>query len=205
VFSAHREKALKWLLELKAKTAAIDPASPGLQDTTIPGWPWVRGCHGWVEPTALALFALRSNDFTEHPRFREGLHLLYDRAIPSGGWNCGNAVVFGSELRPQPAPTGLTLLALAGCQTNSEAERRAIDYLLRTLPRVRTPRSLAWGILGLSAWGQRPPESGWWLSESFERLPWSDTTPIDLAYLLLATGEPSLEWLGVPSIRTRKT
>ena len=39
--------------------------------------------------------------------------MIIDRALPHGGWNYGNKVVFGHELRPQPGPTGMALLALA--------------------------------------------------------------------------------------------
>ena len=31
---------------------------------------------------------------------------------------------------------------------------------------MRTPLSLAWGILGLSAWGRRPAEAAAWVDES---------------------------------------
>ena len=112
-------------------------------DTAIVGWPWVADTHSWLEPTAVAILALRREGKVDHPRVREGLRLIRDRAIPTGGWNYGNNVAFGRDLRPQPAPTGLALLALAGIDDRSEVVERAVGYLQESLPSTRgSPVSL---------------------------------------------------------------
>ena len=129
--------------------------SPLSHDTSIPGWPWVNGTHSWVEPTALALLALRLADHADHPRAKQGVKLLLDRQLSGGGWNYGNTKVFGQELRPMPASTGVALQALVGHAEGVKVETSLL-YLESIIDRTRTPFSLAWGLLGLSAWGKRP-------------------------------------------------
>ena len=53
-------------------------------DPTLTGWPWVGGTHSWVEPTSLAVLALRREGLGKHPRVEEGLKVIRDRAIVSG-------------------------------------------------------------------------------------------------------------------------
>ncbi|MGE3808317.1 MAG: DUF362 domain-containing protein [Gemmataceae bacterium] len=83
-------------------------------DARIPGWGWAEGNFSWVEPTAWACLALRRAGFSGHPRVRDGLRLLLDRAYDDGGINYGNRKIFGKLLEPVPGPTALMLLALQG-------------------------------------------------------------------------------------------
>ena len=94
--------------------------------------------------------------------------LMLDRAIPGGGWNYGNNVVFGHVLRPHPGPTGIALMALAAAGAGDcPAVAPAIDYLRRTLPTIRAAASLGWGVLGLKAHGVCPPDADTWLAEAY--------------------------------------
>src|SRR5262249_9989037 len=111
-----RRRAATWLLAEKGQPIPSEAASEGSivgHDPSLIGWPWIDGTHSWMEPTALAILALGREGLAAHARVAEGVRLLYDRALPHGGWNYGNRSVFGRELRPQPGPTGLALLALA--------------------------------------------------------------------------------------------
>jgi hypothetical protein len=167
-------------------------------DPTIPGWSWVDGTASWLEPTALAVLALRRAGRDDHPRARDGRRLILDRALPAGGWNYGNTTVFGTELRPQPGPTGLALLALAGPGDRPPAVARALRYLADELPTTRSALALGWGLMGLRAWGEWPDGASAWLAESSHRnLDRPDAAP-RLAYLLLASSAttPSLLGLG---------
>jgi hypothetical protein len=189
-FEEQRRRAADWLLgERVATTArAADPDGITGHDPSVPGWPWVEDTHPWVEPTAMALLALAREGFIGHPRVADGVRLLRDRQIATGGWNYGNTAVFGRTLRPQPAPTGLSLLALAACGVKREEVGKSLDDLQESLPGVRAAISLAWGVLGLRAWGRCPTEAEGWLSESaLAALSREDAAP-RLGLLLIASG-----------------
>ena len=128
--------------------------SPTAHDTNIKGWPWITATHSWAEPTALAMMALKIAGFGDHERVKEATHLLLDRQLPQGGWNYGNAVVFGQELRPMPLSTGIVLNALKD-QTSLATVQRSLTYLQSRVVGLPTPRSLGWSLLGLGAWRAR--------------------------------------------------
>lgn len=199
-----RDRALKWLLLQKGLAIPRTPENP--QDTMIEGWPWITSTHSWLEPTACAVLALRREGQLDHVRTVDGLRLIRDRAIltstGTGGWNYGNKGMLGTVLRPQPAPTGLALLALAGLdRSDSPIVTQACDYLLKILPETRAPMSLGWGLLGLRAWGVWPREATAWLDAAARPVleqPRQDT-PIRLAHLLLPAGDQILSVLGLPT------
>jgi hypothetical protein len=196
---ARRRRAARWLLHQEGERIdpRTDPAHLIGHDTTLVGWPWVAGTHSWLEPTALAVLALNRAGYGAHPRVRDGLRLIHDRAIASGGWNYGNKEVFGRTLRPQPAPTGLALLALARTHPadgdHAVIVERALSYLLETLPGVRAAASLAWGLLGLRAWRREPPAAEAWLAEAHRRTVGRPDAAPRLAQLLLAAGADALD------------
>lgn len=160
-------------------------------NTKLVGWPWVEKTHSWVEPTAHALIALAARRRIDHPHAQEGVRLLLDRALPSGGWNYGNTTVYGRPLRPQPEPTGLALSALSLCGASANSAVVAgIAYLQQTLKDIRTPRSLGWGLIGLTACGARPQNADEMLIQAYNYIADQPTSAIDLGLLLLAAGEP---------------
>jgi hypothetical protein len=190
-------QASTWLENRKGTTTPRTPDSVTGHDTTIVGWPWVEGTHSWIEPTALAVLALARMGRLQSHRAREGLRLIRDRSVPSGGWNYGNSIVLGRALRPMPGPTGLALLALSLEGELSEKVVAAQSYLQGILPKIRSPRSLCWGILGLAAWGQRPEEAGSWLRQSLERASRRPDLPLQAAHALLGAGPRALDLLGI--------
>jgi hypothetical protein len=194
-YSADRAAGVAWLLEEKGTSVPIqaDATIVG-HDSTIIGWPWVSGTHSWVEPTCTALLALAREGCQSHPRVRDGIRLLRDRAIPTGGWNYGNKRVFGTVLRPHPGPTGLALLALARSQGIDPTILASLEYLKTTLAQTRASVSLGWGILGLRAWQSAPDTVGRWLSEASAHSRLHDSS-VGLSLLLLASAERSLELL----------
>jgi hypothetical protein len=206
-YSAPLELATRWLLCQEGLTVPnLAPTERTVgHDTSLVGWPWVSETHSWLEPTALTILAMRRDGRANHKRVRAGLELIRDRAIASGGWNYGNNRLFERDLRPQPAPTGLALLALAGIDGRTESIERAIVYLLKTLPDTRAPQSLCWGVLALRAWRRCPKAADVWLREARERSLRRDDSPPRAAYLLLAAGVRSLEVLGLTSDRKEST
>jgi hypothetical protein len=155
---SHRHRAVQFLLETTGKHWKKEPDGPILHDPSIPGWSWIAGTHSWVEPTALAVCALRSSGLAQHKRVSDGVRLLMDRQLPKGGWNYGNTKVFGTELHPDPESTGVALQALAGLVAYQDI-RKSIDYLKAEVDHARTPIALGWGLLGLGAWGEAPKGS----------------------------------------------
>lgn len=148
-------QGVKFLLSHHGTQQTRKPGDPFVHDPMILGWPWIEGTHAWVEPTVLALLALRARGLTKHERVQQAVHFLLDRQLPHGGWNYGNTIVFGRELHPMPDSTGAALVGLHG-MTEQVRVARSLEYLKGEIPRLRTPLSLGWGLLGLTVWGCEP-------------------------------------------------
>jgi hypothetical protein len=154
----HRDsqlRALKFLLTTTGIHFEKNENSVVGHDTLIKGWPWIGDTHSWVEPTSMVLLALELTGHNEHDRAREARRMLLDRQLEEGGWNYGNATVFGRQLRPMPESTGLALNALAG-KVPDGVVGKSLLYLKDQINRLRTPLSLGWSLLGLGAWKERP-------------------------------------------------
>jgi hypothetical protein len=196
--TAATDRAVRWLLGERGTAQARDPSSPVGHDTTLVGWSWTAATHSWVEPTALSILALVRAGQGGSARVAEGVKLLRDRALPSGGWNYGNTIVLGAALRAHVLPTGLACLALAAAGGAGTAQASAgCTFLERELPRVRAPASLCYGLLGLAAWGRRPASSDAWLAESWDRARRRLTAAASAAHVLLAAGPKALPLLGI--------
>jgi hypothetical protein len=139
-----------------------------LHDPSLRGWPWAESTYSWVAPTALGILALQTTGYGDHPRVLEARHLLLDRECLHGGWNYGNRLVFGAELRPMPEDTGMALNALKDATAKSSLGR-SLEYLQGAVKSLRTPIALAWSLLGLGAWRERPAAASAWLSECWQR------------------------------------
>lgn len=153
--SAALRRAVRFLLNTAGVQFSPTSDSPFGHDTSLKGWPWVAGTHSWIEPTALAVLALRANGHADHERVGEAVRMLLDRQLPNGGWNYGNTVVFGRSLHPAPDSTGAALTGLAGA-VREDKVKRSLAYLQGEVDRLRTPISLGWALLGLAAWGLWP-------------------------------------------------
>ena len=200
-FERERGAAVAWLLANRGKPGEPIPHNPMGHDVTLIGWPWVADTHSWVEPTATSLLALAPSVAPGQPRMAEGVRVLVDRAIPTGGWNLGNPVVFGQAFRSLPGPTGLALLALARVARKS-APRSTIDaavtYLRNVVTATAAPASLGWAWLGLRAWGVEPgPAAGDHLAAATTRAIRRDAAAGELALLVLADGARTLDVLGI--------
>ena len=75
-FPEPRDRAERFLLGVSGTVIGGGEKSVGSavvgHDGTIPGWPWILGTHSWVEPTALAVLALRRAGRASHLRVQEG-------------------------------------------------------------------------------------------------------------------------------------
>jgi len=165
---ANRSKAMSFLLSAEGKHWPREKNAPVAHDSAIVGWPWIANTHSWIEPTSLALVALKACGLGRHPRAIEARKLLLDRQLPGGGWNYGNTIVYGQKLDPMFDSTGLALEALAGDVDPSVVDS-SLAYLERHASRLATPQSLGWCILGLSAWQRRPQEAETLIANCLDR------------------------------------
>jgi hypothetical protein len=135
----------QWKFRLFDTQVRFDPAKSG--------WPWVPGTVSWVGPTALSILAFRAWR-RDSPRTAPAAAMLADRACPKGGWNAGNAVVFGVDLDPHPDFTAMAVLALSNATPTDESLLRdASDYLATRIEKSSSAYSLAWAAMALSANG----------------------------------------------------
>ncbi len=171
-------------------------------DGSLIGWPWAVGTHSWLEPTALAVLALKATGHADHPRTREAVRLIIDRLLPDGGANYGNTLVLGQMLRPHVEPSGLCLLALAGESSTDPRIARTIEYLQQEVGGRITPVSLGYALLGLNAHDAAPKNSTAWISAAIEKSLARDPSCYKLALLALAAAAKSLPWLSRPYIHT---
>jgi hypothetical protein len=144
-------KAIDFLVSTTGRHSPKLEDDPTGHDTTIQGWPWIDQTHAWVEPTAMAISALTEAGLAHHGRTLDGIKLLLDRQLTNGGWNYGNTAIYGKQLNPMPAPTGMALWALADHVELSQITE-SLKYLQEQLGRLKTPLSLGWAFKGLSAW-----------------------------------------------------
>jgi hypothetical protein len=122
------------------------------------GWPWVPETVSWVAPTAMTMIALerakrrglvRGGELQR--RLRLGTEMLIDRACPGGGWNAGNAVVYGVPLRPHVDTTAVALAALRPLY-ELPIVRNSLRWLSRNAE-YPSAYSLAWMILAADIYG----------------------------------------------------
>ena len=168
---AHREaqaRAVDFLLAATGLHWPRDQDRTFAHDPSLRGWPWIAETHSWVEPTAMAVIALRITGFGEHERVKEAVRLLLDRQLPGGGWNYGNTKVFDQELFPFPETTGVALNALKGAAPPEQIQKSLV-YLRSRVQKVRTPLALGWGLLGLASWGEEPAGAPAWIKECLGR------------------------------------
>jgi hypothetical protein len=121
-------------------------------DPTKYGWSWVPETVSWVLPTSMALIALERakrrglvGGKDVETRLRLGAEMLLDRACVGGGWNAGNAVVYGIPLRPHIDATAIALAALR-LHYQNPIVRDSLTWLLARVDCLST-YSLAWLIL----------------------------------------------------------
>jgi hypothetical protein len=176
VFAWHRSPAYQknqalathFLMTSNGTSWPKEADSPAAHDTSIKGWSWIDGTHSWVEPTGLAMMALKIAGYGHQARVQEATRLLLDRQLPHGGWNYGNTLVFDQELRPMPLSTGIALSALKG-EAPRETIQRSLTYLQSQAINLPTPRSLGWSLLGLAGWQARPESAPGLIEDCLKR------------------------------------
>jgi Prenyltransferase and squalene oxidase repeat len=118
---AARERALDHIVATAGANAVDGSGTPPF------GWSWTTGAHGWTEPTAWGVLALRRLRPSAAERIDDGLEALRVRACVGGGWNYGTPESFDIEQPPFVQTTAVALFAVAG------ADRRLTDGGLAAL------------------------------------------------------------------------
>lgn len=154
-YNQYQTRAVRFLLETTGRHWKKSSSDPVAHNPALKGWPWIAETHSWVEPTAISMIALRVAGYARHARIEEATRMLMDRQLPHGGWNCGNTIVFGQELRPAPESTGAALHALAGLIPR-ESVQNSLEYLSTVITRLHTPIAVGWSLLALNSWGAAP-------------------------------------------------
>jgi hypothetical protein len=175
-------------------------------DATKYGWPWVPDTVSWVVPTSMALIALqraqrrgliRGNELEQ--RLGLGVEMLFDRACAGGGWNAGNAMVYGVALRPHLDDTALALAALR-LYLREPVVQRSLEWLLKNLE-CRSAFSLSWAVVAAAAYQEALPEVGGFLEEARIRLETLVEHPQDIedtATVAIAAVALNLDYGGNP-------
>jgi hypothetical protein len=159
------ERAMRWLLAERGKEGhwfwrwKFKIADRNVRfDPDKYGWPWSPGTCSWVVPTAFSVIATKQFTTCNRTRLSEnrirlGVEMLLDRACADGGWNAGNSIVYGVELKPHVEATAIALLALQDEPRTSVIES-SLAWLKHQAPSVESASSLAWSILSLFVYQQ---------------------------------------------------
>lgn len=102
------ERALDHVASTSGANAVAGPGDPPY------GWSWTAGAHGWTEPTAWGVLALRRRRPAATDRIDDGVLALRERACTGGGWNYGTPESFGVNQPPFAQTTAMALIAIAG-------------------------------------------------------------------------------------------
>jgi hypothetical protein len=178
------DRGVGWIIAAHGETMP-QPSEFG-HNTEIAGWSYADKTSCWLEPTALHVAALKAAGRGGHARTRDGVRLLIDRLLATGGCNYGNTVVLGQTLRPHVQPTGIALAALAGENDLSGRVANSIAWLEQAIGSKTTASSLAWALLGLSAHSIGIPRCEEWLAAAHRRTVEQGSSPHKLALLALA-------------------
>lgn len=178
-YNAHALRGLRYLLASPpGEVSWVNRLKFRIADTKVAfnpnvyGWSWVNRTFSWVVPTAMALIAIEHALETGlaagrevEDRRRLGREMLIDRCCPTGGWNAGNAVVYGVPLTPHVDTTAVALLALRSVHPHP-ITATSLQWL-RSNQTCRSAYSLAWAMLAVDSYGQENRE---WLDQARSRL-----------------------------------
>ena len=149
---------LKFLMKFRGNKLTPQDVKGLNLNPALQGWSWVLGTASWVEPTAYAVLALKSNGMQADERVKMGQEFLFDRACYEGGWNYGNKEVLAVKLDPMPTNTCFALLALQDADRKHEVITKSLAYLESEISQRQSSMLLALGTLCLNIYG-RPTQS----------------------------------------------
>lgn len=152
-------KSVEWLTTIGTLEITLaefqKPEIPNRDNNDAFIWPWLPGQAGWIEPTAMAVFALEGIAQTRLAEYRISAALRYFRKYRTadGGWNIGNATPLDTIVLPRAYPTALVLLALARI-ARPEIQTNDLKALRQDMQRDPSILSQASGLLALRTLGE---------------------------------------------------
>jgi hypothetical protein len=133
------------------------------QNNRLQAWGWCPGTFSWVEPSAWSVLALKkiaAASSTPSPlrtaartRIEEAERVLLNRAVVTGGWNYGNANMYGRQLHAHVPTTAVALLALQD-RRSEPAVQRGLQFLRRHRGAEPTAFALALAAICLGVYGE---------------------------------------------------
>ena len=157
------------------------------------GWSWTPGSFSWVEPTSYCLIALkkiksRLSAKAVQERVDQAELMIYDRMCEGGGWNYGNAAVYGDPLWPYPDITALALIALQDHKERND-NRISLRALSKMAETTDSGLALGWATICLSVYGEDISELRKRLDQKFAKTKFlGETKPVALAILASEDG-----------------
>ena len=157
------------------------------------GWSWTPGSFSWVEPTSYCLIALkkiksRLSAKAVQERVDQAELMIYDRMCEGGGWNYGNAAVYGDPLWPYPDITALALIALQDHKERND-NRVSLRALSKMAETTDSGLALGWATICLSVYGEDISELRKRLDQKFAKTKFlGETKPVALAILASEDG-----------------
>jgi len=157
------------------------------------GWSWTPVSFSWVEPTSYFLIALKKlkgqlPGKVMDERIQQGEMMIYDRMCENGGWNYGNAAVYGDRLWPYPDTTAIALIALQDHPERKE-NQLSLSTLEQTSKTTDSGLALAWGLLVSSLYKRDGSMLKARLAERFgQRQFLGEHKPIALSILAMSDG-----------------
>ena len=157
------------------------------------GWSWTPGSFSWVEPTSYCLIALKKiksklSATAVQERVDQAELMIYDRMCEGGGWNYGNAAVYGDPLWPYPDITALALIALQDHKERND-NRVSLRALSKMAETTDSGLALGWTTICLSVYGEDISELRKRLDQKFARTKFlEETKPVALAILASKNG-----------------
>jgi len=196
---------LKWLCNDYPRDSSLwrrilghfrSDASISEHDDSFRGWGWTPRTSSWVEPSSLAILALRecpeeSRPATASERCALAVGLLYDRMCSGGGWNCGNPLIYGVPGEPLVLPTAWALLAVRDLPVH-EKKSESLAWLERSYESIQSPASMSVARIALESYGIGLPAAKRRLCELFDAQEFLRTTQV-VSWTCLALS-PKRNW-----------
>lgn len=195
-------KAGRWVLEQEGSKPGIlaylimaltfQKKAVHLNEDLI-GWSWTPGTFSWVEPTSYFLVALkkiksRLPGKSIHERVEQGELMIYDRMCEQGGWNYGNAAVYGDRLWPYPDVTAVALIALQDRRERRE-NQLSLGALAELAQKTDSGLALGWSAICMSVYGRDGSELKKRLEQRFAKTNFlGETKAVALGVLAMGDG-----------------